>query len=1720
MGNTHASTISTAGEGFGNEDAVGAQAVLCLLAQRQYLDAALGSPTAVRFQTGKLEWTLDDLLVESRSSLGVHRAAVSIKLNEPVKTTGFPKDFVHRCWQLALEPGSSGFDPNLDRLVLASSQPTIAVQTALSHLLKFADGDPDAYAGDLGSALGETLFRSFACPADLAAVHKERPPVARLLAAVRVLTFDFRVPNSSSQKDCLALCRGVVEGGAAEDADRLWTELQQYVKELRPARAKVTFELVLRRLRLKGHRLLIAPDYRPAWDHLTSLSARNLSDIRDVIGDKVHLERPQLQEDLRSTVARGRVTVLLGRSGVGKSAALKALVASSTADRPSFFLTAEDVKRLETHPLEAGVRYPLSKLPATQTAADAVLVLDGLDRLFEDAAITAVRRLIQALRLHSKDTQWRLVVSCQPLEWERVVATLPEIPECTPFDLRPLGGPELTDLLAQAPELAPLLSMTKGPLLFTLKALDLVVRSRTKPSPAWVGDADALTAWWAAVIGSDPQALSLERSATRIGRMQAETRNRFVAMETPDSGDVDALRTLQRHAIVTVKDGLVSFEHPLIGDYARARYLKGLLLTEDSTLQRYLDRPEWRSALQMLAAMHLEASARTGTHEEVTRLLTRIPGDIGIDLVCDAAVSASYSDRVLPALDPHLSAVGFLHRLLLRVWANVTSPVGLQPSFAKGFSLRERLWWDAEARVPVEPLWKPVIKWLLTHRAAIRSADPLTFASIANAGLDWAQRVGLDVPLQDELAGAILDIASDFREDRFRRGVDEMVLQRLFMTALLGARFHPGRFEKLARELSGLVVPPVNPATTAKADVTDADPPPWFAGDGRASKPWPDGPVTRPHRTFREAVLSPYGAYELAKLDPKLAQTLFLALLITPPGRPHSYSGRDDLQIEGDEDGPPPCHDFAPLQALLEVDPNVALEFLTRLIDFATDRYVETRQASPSGRAEDPVAPTGPGLLIRIDGSERLFRGDTSVFAWHGGAWLHSVVGSALMTLEHHLFSIAKTERDRIIQQLLRRSHSVAILGVLAELAVAEPALLDASLRPLLDDPDILRFAQAAHSEVFSTPVPTSWPQEPGERALLRQAWKQLPRHQTDLYHAFIEWLRLARFDWSPLSEIRARWLHVRETRSKVLRAFYDDLLYMTDPSNWGDVRGPDGKVTFYLKDSAELQAERRELERQADAMLPLNIAVRCQRFLEGDESLSPREIGELTAVLDTSPRSPTKDSLLDVASLPGIAAATLLARADASLALNPDVRHRCEALVLEMVLTPSAPGPLDSRRSPCLGCWDFFAARAIPVMLTRHGLTPSLRRALATTALAPHNQAIEWCLSRVVGDGELPWNERDSLLHLVVFAARLMFLRSWATTRLPPLAEACREELDRIQQRYLHGRLAPLPERWSTIASFVPRGRRLRTRYRLWRRRKSLAPIPARADYDLLRAAFAWIASDLDGLAPEECPRRAAYLLELRHALGIVAQGDNDADQSWHFESHRLVGRGAAALLLSMSDSAQRQALMGVLFTRKQTKRRGYATEESIIKALFRFGLLSGGEHQLFRRVHCELFERCFGSEIGVLLPDTGRSEVRDLAQCFLGVGVGHLDEIWAEERVGLFEALDGTWRRWIAVSFARWGCGTAFLRLLRSPAAKTRRMSLLGLIGPEGLEDPGDASDFDLALLDLLQLCWEEHSSALECDEASRDAFQRCLRRLVKRGLPGGLLLEQRVASRWAPH
>jgi branched-chain amino acid transport system ATP-binding protein len=124
---------------------------------------------------------------------------------------------------------------------------------------------------------------------------------------------------------------------------------------------------------------------------VTDSSALAVSDLH------VHIGESHVLQGVSLDVARGRVTALLGRNGVGKTTTLRALLGLAPRTRGSVVVEGEDVTRLSTHAI---VRRGIGYVPEDRDVFAGLTVAENL-RLAErggDARYDLVYELFPELR--------------------------------------------------------------------------------------------------------------------------------------------------------------------------------------------------------------------------------------------------------------------------------------------------------------------------------------------------------------------------------------------------------------------------------------------------------------------------------------------------------------------------------------------------------------------------------------------------------------------------------------------------------------------------------------------------------------------------------------------------------------------------------------------------------------------------------------------------------------------------------------------------------------------------------------------------------------------------------------------------------------------------------------------------------------------------------------------------------------------------------------------------------------------------------------------------------------------------------------------------------------------------------------------------------------------------------------------------------------------------
>jgi hypothetical protein len=1706
-----ASPKSSGGGGYNFEDEVSAWWVLNLLAGRCPLDTRAGPPTRLRFQARADDWLLDDLVADFARRDGPVRAAISVKSGDVLKASRAPQDFVRDCWEQHLNPRGTGFDASRDYLVLITSRLSKRHRDTVDDALQKAlHESPERLDERLRkkswcSQEVRTFIDSFACPPDLPGAHPVHGKKAgALLKAVRFLEFDFTRVDAGSRADALRLCRELVESGEEAASLGLWDALLALVKELRASAGELTLETLLDRLRgrvrLKHH-----PNHAPDWERVEKLTTRWVGDTQDTIGD-VHLPRQRALQGLHDALKDHRALVILGDSGCGKSALLKGLMTAGGLPGPAFCLPASEVARLDERAHSLALSRPLEELVSTQPAAWSLLALDGLERLSRPQDFESVSRLLRALRLREEGAPWRLILLCQRAAWEGLRDELqahgaPLSPSFV-ISLDPFEEKELGTLRQRVPALEPILARPDlRPLTGNAKVLDLLARAVAEVSlpegAEWKGESSLIRWYWERYLRAGGRGLQAPRLVEKLALTQADER-RFVTPCSDLTGEETKLvLELERLGVLSEREDTLHFTHDLHADYARQQYLLGQLRARrpEEVLKR-IGNPIWHRALRLLGLHLLEQPARAGEHglEEWRELLQQLEDEeptisAGMDLLLEALVFTAqpgpFLDELFPPVLSGREAV-LLRRFLIRFFYTATVAhshlLENAPKEIRGVLA-------ARQRTPILGLGLPTLEWLARRWKQLHTHAPDELILIATAWLvEDANLRQLEPRLLQSLSELVLSIAewSHAQGASPRAGENRMWTYAL---SLLAGRTDPARATALIRQLAG----------------RPADREPHMA---QTAASWPDGPQWPPDEDFRAAVLAHPGTVWLSLLDLDLAVEIFLALLLEHPRSPQGSNrlhlarlpDQIDLLHPTRPDSPP--YDLDPARWLLTRYPEHGLKFVMALIDFATGRWSEE-----AGVESDEEAHSG--LTLTIQGESRVYVGNQNVFSWHKDTSQPKVLAAALMALEAWLYEQLEQEQlpPDFLETLLRSSHSVAIAGVLMELALGYPELLEGVLEPLVEQPVLYQWTFSRDSLSALAPLP--WGGQPELRPIALR-WRQLPHRSVDLLTAVTEIFARRGWQWPAVDRLLERWKDF--PKSQLAELLCERLPAQLDSRNWTTRRNPDGTTHFEFAPPPEqlLREEQlsQQLRKQAESLFFGFSMTRTAYFhglLNGKEPMTEEKLESLLS----STRSLSSDEEASTLLSQCGAATVAIIRFPRYLQAHPEWKQQCRKWLVEACssLTSSVFDYETDFTDVFFDEWTNLCARGIAGLWSEEPDALDLRRSMARLAGAQLNETVVQLFLGAARHRARAPEDFQRLLHLAVWFSRLRVL-----AHARPLTDEWRQEVDSVSEHlresFANKSLPPLPVDWTGLASAVPEGLT-----------SSMTPPRPGVHINYLLAAWSWLYAEAQNQA---LPDRAFLIESVERLQQLMVSSlywnpagdmERSVEKSWT-DPHpgTYLPALSAIYTVHIADSAARRRIWEP-WLRLPDHREDWIA--SFLEALYGHGLHKTGEAPSFRAALTEILDFASNGQASVTLH-------RGKTLCLLlGCQDGEaLQYYWHARQESLALALRRQWSYWAEIAMAEPESATAFLSLLKTPAA--RRLRVEALLWLNRLTSsscihrrPAPGSKQHEVLISLLELIWNEHRPELERHSGARLAFDSLLGVLV--GLQNGraIVLSQQLGS-----
>ncbi len=263
------------------------------------------------------------------------------------------------------------------------------------------------------------------------------------------------------------------------------------------------------------------------WRRVAEHSRLWIDRVQDTIGGTVRLPRQAERDAATAVLAEVGVAVLVGESGTGKSAIAKALAQANAG--PVVWASAQRLTEwtLTEWRAHLGLHHSVSDLVAAEHQDRPLLVLDGLDRLYESSAFEHVAEWLRTVGATNPGSPWRVLASCIPEAWDRVQDPLAQqrvaFPPTSRLDVGTPDRDELKSVWAEYPELNVLQSRDHLSIVLRPKVLDLLARNRAALGDAALfGESDAARLFWAHEVAPQSGGIARAHAARSLATVLAD----------------------------------------------------------------------------------------------------------------------------------------------------------------------------------------------------------------------------------------------------------------------------------------------------------------------------------------------------------------------------------------------------------------------------------------------------------------------------------------------------------------------------------------------------------------------------------------------------------------------------------------------------------------------------------------------------------------------------------------------------------------------------------------------------------------------------------------------------------------------------------------------------------------------------------------------------------------------------------------------------------------------------------------------------------------------------------------------------------------------------------------------------------------------------------------------------------------------------------------------
>lgn len=455
----NSSVFSKGGGGTFYEISVQTAFLITLLTRGKLPGFPTGDLSEVAFQTTRLGFATDDILVKVQSLYNEHKVLVQAKHNLTFSANNetFVKvitDFWHDFSNSLL------FHPDQDRLLIVKSALTITDRRDFIVLLDWAKSK--ASPGDFFIEVNRINRKQNALKVFSDVLQKANAGTAltherlwQFLRCLVLIEYDFGVESSTSQTNFLNLISLTKSRSTGASAKEIWDSIFEFTGRLNKDGGSVTLNTIQRES--------FASYFEPEQLFESYAAIKKLQEDSQVILGPMknniaglRLPRPELYEQLTNAINNHTITIVIGEPGVGKSTLVKELVTDYASSSTLLIFKADQFNQPYVGQVFAGVGisdgfYRLSACLAA--IPNKVIVIDSFEKLLEGEPDNAFRQFIH---LVSQVNDIKIVATCRTyatdlltLKYALEKVGIVEVPLLNEAELEIVSGrfPKLTPLL-------------------------------------------------------------------------------------------------------------------------------------------------------------------------------------------------------------------------------------------------------------------------------------------------------------------------------------------------------------------------------------------------------------------------------------------------------------------------------------------------------------------------------------------------------------------------------------------------------------------------------------------------------------------------------------------------------------------------------------------------------------------------------------------------------------------------------------------------------------------------------------------------------------------------------------------------------------------------------------------------------------------------------------------------------------------------------------------------------------------------------------------------------------------------------------------------------------------------------------------------------------------------------------------------------------------------